>query len=258
MLDLHLWIVGYLGLVLGSFANVVIARMPVGKSIVHPPSACPKCSQRIRWFDNVPVVAYIALRGRCRSCKNPISIRYPIIELLMMGLFLLMKSFFGVSWLLYARDLPFAFLAVTITFIDLDHRIIPDELSLGGLVLGLALSYWVPGLGLVQSVVGALIGFSVFYALAWIYEWKTGKQGLGGGDIKLLAMIGSFLGPLGVFYTILLSSILGSVIGIGVALAQKKQSVMGVAIPYGPFLMLGALYYYILGEIPWFQFMTQM
>lgn len=252
------WIVGYLGLVLGSFANVVIHRLPRDKSVVSPPSACPRCNSRVRWVDNIPVISFLLLRGRCRSCKESISIRYPIIELLMAALFLLCYARFGANALLFARDLPLMFLAVVITFIDLDHRIIPDELSYGGLALGLATAYWTADLGLFSSILGAALGFSMFFALAWVYEWRTGKQGLGGGDIKLLAMIGAFVGPLGVFHTILISSVLGSVIGIALAIAQKRSSLMGVAIPYGPFLMIGALYYYFLGEVPWFQFMTPM
>ncbi len=250
-------IVILLGLIFGSFLNVVIARLPHGKSVVKPRSACPKCSTPIAWYDNFPVLSYLILRGKCRKCSNPISFRYVMVELITALLFIAVKQRFGLGWLLLARDFPLILILVAVTFIDLEHRIIPDELSLGGLVLGLATSWWVPGLGLISSVIGAALGFIMFYAVAWFYQWRTGSSGLGGGDIKLLAMLGAFLGPMGVMVTVLVSSILGSVIGIAWALMSRQKSVMKVSIPYGPFLVIGGLYYYLLGTLGlWFQFMT--
>jgi leader peptidase (prepilin peptidase)/N-methyltransferase len=245
-----------LGLVVGSFLNVVIVRLPQEKSIVFPGSHCPKCQAKLHWYENIPVFSYLALRGRCRGCKDPISVRYPIVELITALLFITVKIKFGFSWLLFARDWPFISILVAVTFIDLEHRIIPDELSLGGLVLGLATAYWTQGLGLPASLIGASVGFGAFYGLAWIYLRLTKKSGLGGGDIKLLAMIGAFLGIGGVFAAILISSVFGSVVGIGWALISRKEKVMAVAIPYGPFLVVGALYYYLLGDLLWFQFTT--
>jgi len=176
-----------------------------------------------------------------------------VIELLTGVLFLAVYERFGASILLPVRDWPFVAALIAITFIDLEHRIIPDELSIGGAVLGLATSWWVPGLGLMSSALGAAVGFGVFAALSWGYFKAKGVVGLGGGDVKLLAMLGAFLGPMAVFHVILISSVLGSVIGLSYAgylrSKGKSDSLMGVAIPFGPFLVVGALYVYLLGEV---------
>jgi leader peptidase (prepilin peptidase)/N-methyltransferase len=151
------------------------------------------------------------------------------------------------------RDLPFVAMLLAITFIDIDHRIIPDELSLGGLALGLATAYWVPGFGLWSAIFGALIGYGVFFLMSWFYyRWK-GNVGLGGGDVKLLAMLGAYLGPTGVFHVVLISSLAGSLIGLSYAFILQRRgqadSLMAVAIPFGPFLVIGALYVYLLGDV---------
>jgi leader peptidase (prepilin peptidase)/N-methyltransferase len=209
------------------------------------------------------LLGYAMLRGRCRTCKKGISFRYPMVEFLTGLLFVASALKYGWGPFLFVRDWPFLLILVAVTFIDLDHRIIPDQLSLGGLVLGLLTCWLDPRISVIQSVLGAVIGFGVFYSLAWVYQRTTGKSGLGGGDIKLLAMFGAFLGPSGVFCVILISSIAGSLIGIGWALALKYRAgnpggahseVMGLAIPYGPFLVLGGLYYYLMGDILWLQF----
>ena len=240
-----------IGLVIGSFLNVVVARVPQKKSLIHPPSHCPGCEQPIRWWDNIPVLSYVALRGRCRKCKTRISIRYPVIELLTGLLFLAAKIQFGFGFLLFIRDWPFIAILVAITFIDLEHRIIPDPLSLGGLVLGLATSWFDPRIGLQASLIGAVVGFGFFYSIAWIYHRITGRSGLGGGDIKLLAMFGAFLGPMGVLTSIVISSIFGSIVGVSWGLLQKnrKDDLMSFAIPYGPFMVVGALYYFLFGDL---------
>jgi leader peptidase (prepilin peptidase)/N-methyltransferase len=249
---------GVFGLIIGSFVNVVVIRLPKNKSIVRPSSCCPKCKRPIRWWDNVPVLSYLALRGKCRSCSKPISIRYPIIELLTALLFVTVKIRFGWSSLLFFHDWPFMAMLVAITFIDLEHRIIPDPLSLGGLALGLLTCWAVPELGWVRSFSGAALGFSLFYGLAWAYQALKGRSGLGGGDIKLLAMLGSFVGPSGVFTTILISSVFGSIVGISWGFFQGKKNLMNLSLPFGPFLVIGALYYYLFGDLLWFQFMTPM
>ncbi len=240
-----------MGLVVGSFMNVVVARIPHGKSVVRPGSHCPKCRKPVRWYDNIPVLSYVALRGKCRHCGQGISIRYPVIEALTGLLFLAAKMRFGFDAALVLRHWPFVALLVAITFIDLEHRIIPDVLNLIGGVLGLATSLLAPELGWIGSLLGISLGFTLFYGFAWLYEWKTGRSGLGGGDIKLLAMLGAFVGPQGVLVCVLMSSILGSVIGLGWALATRQKTLMTAAIPFGPFLVLGALYYHLLAEVLW-------
>ena len=247
-----------IGLVIGSFVNVVVARLPKGQSLVRPGSHCPHCRKRIKWWDNIPLLSYLILRGKCRACHKSISIRYPVIEFLTAILFLASTLRFGWSPSLFLRDWPFLAILVAITFIDLEHRIIPDLLSLGGLALGLLTCWMDPQLGWVKALFGAGFGFLIFYSLAWIYERFSGRIGLGGGDVKLLAMVGAFIGSEGVFATVFISSIFGSLLGIGWALATHKKDVMKLSIPYGPFLVVGALYYYLLGDLLWFRFMTPM
>lgn len=244
-----------LGLVVGSFLNVVILRLPLGRSLIRPASHCPRCRVKIRWYDNIPLISFLILLGKCRFCKKSISPRYPIVELITATVFYATYVKFGWSALLWVHHFPFVAILVAVTFIDLDHRIIPDVLSLGGLVLGLLTCWWVPGLGWFSSFTGAALGFGVFYALAWAYEKKAGRSGLGGGDIKLLAMVGAFLGPEGAFATIFISSVLGSLFGISYALLNRKADMMKLSIPYGPFIVVGAIYFHLLGDILWFRFM---
>ncbi len=245
------WYVFFVGLCIGSFLNVCIHRLPKGKSIVRPPSACPVCGALIRWYDNIPVLSYLILRGRCRGCKAPISFRYPIVEL-MTGLFaFLLWERFGASapTLVY-----FLFIAVLIliTFIDLDHRIIPDVISLPGIPIGFAASFLLPQVTWIDSLIGIAAGGGSLLAIAVGYQLLTGKDGMGGGDIKLLAMIGALLGWQGVCFTIMASSFVGTVVGITVMLRSGKG--MKMAVPFGPFLAIGAILYIFFGNqlIAWY------
>lgn len=173
------------GLIVGSFVNVVVARLPQGQSVVRPRSRCPSCLSPIAAYDNIPLLSYLILRGKCRNCQTRISARYPLIELMTALLFLATEIRFGWSPLLWIRDWPFVAILVAITFIDLDHRLIPDPLSLGGLALGI-LTCWVnpaqaEAIGWFRSLSGAGLGFGVFFLLAWIYQKISGRAGLGGG-----------------------------------------------------------------------------
>jgi leader peptidase (prepilin peptidase) / N-methyltransferase len=239
------------GLCIGSFLNVCIHRLPLEQSIVHPPSACPHCNTRIRWYDNLPVISFLLLRGRCRGCKAPISIRYPLVELLtgMAALSVFLR--FGLTW---SALIYFIFIAalLVITFIDIDHRIIPDVISLPGIPLGFAASFVLPRLAWSDSLLGILIGGGILLAIAWGYRLITGKDGMGGGDIKLLAMIGAFLGWRGVLFTVMASSFIGTVVGLTLMIRAGKG--MKLAIPFGPFLALGAICYLFFGPavISWY------
>ncbi len=245
-----------LGLIVGSFLNVVVVRLPLGKSIVAPRSSCPSCHQVIRWYDNIPVLSYLLLRGQCRQCRAAISSRYPMIECLTALLFVAVELKVGVSSALVLRHWPLVSILLAVTFIDLEHRIIPDSLSLGGTVLGFLTSFLSLEIGWRSSLVGFLVGFGFFYLMALVYLQLRGRSGMGGGDIKLLGMIGTFIGWQGVFVTILLSSVLGSVVGLLWARWTSQKDLMKFAIPYGPFLVLGALCYYLfLSDQLWFQFM---
>jgi len=234
-----------LGTVVGSFLNVCICRLPEGKSIVSPPSACPKCGHQIRWYENIPIISFLVLRAKCRSCSLPISWRYPLVEALNGLLTLLLFLKFGVS-LSFLALFIFCSSLVVITFIDLDHQIIPDEISLPGIVIGFLFAIFLPWNGWFNSLLGILLGGGSLFLVAWGYEKLTGKEGMGGGDIKLLAMMGAFLGWRSVLFIIFAASLIGSVIGITAMLVQKKDGKL--AIPFGPFLAFGAILYIFYGR----------
>jgi leader peptidase (prepilin peptidase)/N-methyltransferase len=221
-----------LGLCAGSFVNVLVHRLPRGMSIVRPRSSCPSCRSPIAWFDNVPLLSYLVLRGRCRRCGAWIPVRYPIGELATALLFVLVAARFGPTW---RAVVAWAFTGalVAVTFIDLEHRIIPDEITLGGAVAGLILAP-VTGRGVVCAGAGALLGGGLLYLLALLYERARGVQGMGGGDVKFAAMLGAFLGARGVLMTLFLASFVGTMAGIAVILARGGGG--KTALPFGTFL----------------------
>jgi leader peptidase (prepilin peptidase)/N-methyltransferase len=233
-----------IGACIGSFLNVCIYRIPEGKSIVHPPSACPKCGQLIRFYDNIPIISYLFLRGRCRGCGVSIPLRYPMVELItgIASLALLMK--YGPT---PAAGIYFVFIAVllVITFIDIDHQIIPDLLSLSGIPLFFGLGFLVPSVTWIDALIGILAGGGILYVVAVGYQMLTGRDGMGGGDIKLLAMIGALIGWQGVLFTIFFSSLSGTLIGLALTLPAGRS--MRSRLPFGPFLAAGAVAYVFFG-----------
>jgi len=236
------------GACLGSFINVLIHRLPrEEESIVRPGSRCPACGRPIKPWENIPILSFLFLRGKCAGCGNRISWRYPAVELLTAVGFALIAWGDGIGFPLL-RDAVFFSLLVPIVFIDIDHRIIPDELSLGGLMAGLALAF-LPGGAWRQSLLGAVVGGGILYATAALYEKATGREGMGGGDVKLLAMIGAFLGWKGAVLTIFLGSLLG--VAGGVWAMRKGQEGLKTAIPFGPYLCVAALVARHLGEGVW-------
>lgn len=234
------------GAVIGSFLNVCIYRIPLGLSVVSPPSHCPACKMTIRWYQNVPVFGYLFLRGRCASCGTDISIRYPMVEALTGILFALV--WFNLGGLLVI-PVYWSFVAsmVVISFIDLDHQIIPDVISLPGIVLGFVLSFAVPWLTWQGSLLGILLGGGSLYLVAQIYYFFTKVEGMGGGDVKLLAMIGAFLGWKAVLPVIFLGSLSGAMVGVPLMLVKRAGGKL--AIPFGPFLALGAVIYLLFGSL---------
>ncbi len=232
-MNLELVYAGVFGLAIGSFLNVCILRLPESQSVLTPRSHCPSCKRSLKWFENIPLVSYLGLRGRCRTCGHPISLLYPLVELssglLWLGAFL----FYGLSWQALSAAV-FGSLLLGIAVTDARRYIIPDEFSLGGLALGLALSF-APGCpGPLQAVVGAALGFGVMYGVAVVGEWAFKKPALGGGDIKMMAMVGAFLGPVGTLLTVFVGSAVGAVIFGPVGLKTGKL------VPFGVFLALGA------------------
>jgi leader peptidase (prepilin peptidase)/N-methyltransferase len=226
------------GAIIGSFLNVCIFRLPAGQSIVFPGSRCPACGTPVRRRDNIPILSYVLLRGRCRACQHAISLRYPAVEVLTGFMFVLLLVREGVVPML-AVSASFVAALIVISFIDVDHQIIPDVISLPGIVVGLLLSACGYGPALIDSAVGILLGGGVLYAVAIGYHALTGREGMGGGDIKLLAMIGAFLGWQNVLVTLVLGSLSGALVGIGLILVRGDDR--KVPIPFGPFLAAAAV-----------------
>jgi len=239
------------GLITGSFLNVCIYRLPRSRSIVYPGSMCTQCQNAIPWYDNIPVFSYILLGGKCRVCRTPISFRYPMIEILsgLMASALFLKFGLSPETLIY---FVFTSTLLVVTFIDIDHRIIPDGISLPGIAVFFIASFFLPGMTWLDSITGILAGGGALFAIAWGYTAVTKKEGMGGGDIKLLAMIGAAIGWKGVIFTIFVSSTAGSLIGIIVMLLSDKN--MKMAIPFGPFLSIGAMAHIFFGPelISWY------
>ena len=236
-----------IGAVVGSFLNVVILRLPSeGESIVFPASRCPRCLQALKWYDNIPILSFIILRRRCRSCGAPISWQYPLVELTMALLTMALVFKFGLT---PALPIYFVFTAalLVIIVIDFHHKIIPDSISLPGIVVGFACSFINPIISWQQSAIGLVIGGGVLFGVAGGYYLITRREGMGGGDIKLLAMIGAFLGWQCLPFVVFGSSILGAAAGIGAMVKQKKGG--KTMIPYGPFLSIAALIYLFYREL---------
>jgi leader peptidase (prepilin peptidase)/N-methyltransferase len=228
------------GLAVGSFLNVVITRLPMGESVAAGRSRCPACGAPVAWHDNLPLVSFLWLRGRCRACRAPIPWRYPLVEALTGGLGLALWLKFPMSPVLLAYA-PFAAALVVLTFLDLDHLWIPDRITYPGIALGLILAVFLPHLTWQDALLGTLAGGASFYAIAWGYERLTGREGLGLGDVKLMAMIGAFLGVRALPWVVLISALLGSVAGL---LTARKSGQGGhTPVPYGPFLGIAALIY---------------
>jgi len=244
------------GGVIGSFLNVCICRLPNEESIIWPGSHCPHCNRPIKPYDNIPLISYFFLRGKCRYCKGSISLQYPLVEGItaLSSLFLMMKFGLSLSFIIY-----FAFVAslIVITVIDLYHQIIPDVISLPGIGVGLLASFLIPQTTFFNSLIGTLLGGGSLFLVATLYQWLFKREGMGGGDVKLLAMIGAFLGWKSVILTILLSSFIGSITGILIMVLKGKD--FKYAIPFGPFLSLGAVIALFYGDslIRWYFYLNR-
>ncbi len=226
------------GSILGSFINVCIYRLPRGESIVYPGSHCPTCQTNIRFYQNIPILSFLFLGGRCGVCRVKISWQYPAVEALHGFAFLFILSQFGPT--LEALIYAFFFASlVAVTFIDLSHRIVPDLITLPGMVIGVVCASTILPPGFISSVIGLFVGGGIFYLVAVLSLVILKKEGMGGGDIKLIAMIGAFLGWQHMLLTIFLAATSGSIIGILLILIQGRDR--AEPIPFGPFLALGAL-----------------
>ncbi len=222
-----------IGAVIGSFLNVCMHRLPAKQSLITPASQCPHCGTPIKFYDNIPILSFIFLRGRCRACARPISIQYMLVELLNAVGYILIAWKFGVTVESVLYALLFSALVV-ISVIDLHHKIIPDIITIPGIILGLLAGTFISPLGFKDSISGVLLGGGIFFIIAVV-----SRGGMGGGDIKLIAMIGSFLGWTNVIITIVLSSFIGSIIGIFMMVLLGKGR--KYPIPFGPFLAIGSI-----------------
>jgi leader peptidase (prepilin peptidase)/N-methyltransferase len=247
------------GLLIGSFLNVCIVRLPRGRSIVTPPSHCPRCRESIRFYDNIPVISFLILRARCRKCGEPISWRYPVVELMNALFYLWIAVEFGLGGEAFLLML-FCSALIVITFIDFDHQIIPDSISLPGILIGVSvapfymsslaeplpfnLGHFIPHawphlISFLNSVIGMLCGALPLLIIGWVWEKLRHVEAMGGGDVKLMGMVGAFLGWKGALLTIMLGALVGSIVGIGLILLKRHQ--MDKVIPFGPFLALGSV-----------------
>jgi leader peptidase (prepilin peptidase)/N-methyltransferase len=236
------------GLCVGSFLNVCILRLPHEQSLISPPSTCPQCKQRIAWFDNIPVVSWLALRGKCRRCGAAISLQYPMIEVLVGALWIAAYLAWGLSvHTLAGALLGTILLGIGIT--DARHYIIPDEFTWGGLGIGLALSLVGGWQGFLQAVLGAAAGFGLLSVVGVAGRWMFSEEAMGGGDIKMMAMVGSFVGWKGVLLTIFAGALLGTLIFVPLSLRKKRH------VPFGVFLAVGAAVTFVWGNaiIEWYR-----
>ncbi|MCA1958478.1 MAG: prepilin peptidase [Nitrospira sp.] len=245
-------IAGLVGALVGSFLNVCIYRLPRRESVVWPGSHCPACSHPIAWYDNIPLASYVVLVGRCRSCSGPIPWRYPVVEGLNAVGYIGLLWYFGFGWSTVVYALLYSSLLV-VAGTDLSHKIIPNAITLPGTAVGLLSSATVLSTGLINGLIGMLVGGGLLWLLAWLSPYLFGKEGMGGGDIKLMAMIGAFLGWKPALVTIMMGSLLGSLVGltlIGTRVISRQDY-----IPFGPFLVCGALIALFFGQplLNWYQ-----
>ena len=239
-----------LGVCVGSFLNVCIYRLPRGQSLASPPSRCPSCGRGLRWYHNIPVVSWLVLRGRCAHCQAPISMQYPIIELVTALVWVLIVWTTPIGWLLASR-LVLATALIVLFMIDLEHQLLPNRITLPGILVGFAFSFVAPP-GPFDSLLGIVLGGGVLYGIAAAYYLVRKEEGMGMGDVKMLAMVGAFLGWKAVLLTLVLSSFAGAVIGMAMMALHKGN--MRYALPFGTFLAVGALIAMIFGErlIAWY------
>lgn len=241
-----------IGACVGSFLNVCIYRIPENRSIISPGSACPSCGKSIPFYLNIPVISWIMLLGKCRYCRTGISFRYPMIEALTAAFAALCYLRFGLTlemvyWFVFISTL------LTLSFIDIDHQILPDIITLPGIILFASSMFIVPEMTVSKTLIGIFAGGGFLYAVAYFYAVIKKREGMGGGDIKLLAMIGAAIGWQGVLFTIFAGSLLGTIGGIAVMIHNRIFS-MQAQIPFGPFLSMGALIYLFWGDslIHWY------
>ena len=235
------------GACIGSFLNVCIYRWPAEQSVLRPRSRCPQCETPIRWYDNLPIVSWILLRGRCRICGTRISVQYPMVELVCAVLWATAALRFGFS-LAALHSATFLTILLGIAMTDAREMVIPDQFTLGGTLLGLIFAAFPGDLSFVVALVGAVGSYAFFWAVKWSAEKALKKPALGVGDIHMMAMVGAFLGPGGALLTMLLGSMAGLLIGVPITLFRGQLKMLGTYLPLGTFLAIGAAIAHAWGE----------
>lgn len=244
MIVLLVWLAAF-GLVIGSFLNVCIGRLPAGESIVSPPSRCPTCGAGIRWYDNIPVISYLVLGGRCRACRTRISARYPMTEAATAAAFVVQGLWVGGEPVVLVQRLVFTAMLVVLFGTDLETQRLPNVVTYPGVAVGLIFSVWVPP-GVVASVLGAALGAGILMAIRWSWKRLKGVDGMGLGDVKMMAMIGAFLGWRQILIVLFLASFAGAVIGVSLAVARRSS--LQTRLPFGTFLAVAAYAASLVGD----------
>jgi leader peptidase (prepilin peptidase)/N-methyltransferase len=245
MPPLFLVALGVFGLMVGSFLNVCISRLPAGESVVSPRSRCPNCRMLIAWYDNIPVISYLVLGGKCRKCRTPISAIYPAVEIVTAFAFVLQGLVVGMDGPLLAARLVFTSMLIVLFGTDLHTMRLPNVITYPGIVLGLALSFFLPP-GVVASVIGAAVGAAIPWLIRWAWFRASGVEAMGLGDVKMLAMIGAFLGWQQVWVTLFIASVTGAI--VGVALLRGGGRMMSSRLPFGTFLAVAAFAASLVGD----------
>lgn len=233
-------IVALFGLIIGSFLNVCVVRIPYEESVLRPPSHCVHCAAPISWYDNIPVLSYIALMGKCRTCSERISPRYMLVEIL--TAFIAVAIFrLGLPPRVFALSAAYSACLIVITFIDIDHKIIPDVITIPSIMIAPGMAHVVGHITMTESLLGALAGGGILWIIARGYELIRKQEGMGLGDVKMLAMIGAFQGWEAVPFSLIIGSMIGTVVGISAIIAKRGK--FDMEIPFGPFLAAGSLIY---------------
>ncbi|MEO2069222.1 MAG: prepilin peptidase [Desulfurobacteriaceae bacterium] len=240
-----------IGAIVGSFLNVCIYRIPLGKSLIFPPSSCPSCGREIKWYDNIPIISYLILRGRCRNCKEKISVQYPIIEFLTGLLTLLVFAKYGISLSTF-YFLILTYVLIVVATIDIKTMLVSVKLCYFTMLIGILLSPFVSVVSFKDSILGASFGAGVILFVIETYYILTGKEGMGYGDANIMAVIGAFLGWQKVLLVVFLASLVGAIVGIFFMIIKGKDTKF--ALPFGPFLAIGAYITMLFGEeiINWY------
>jgi len=233
------------GLCIGSFLNVIIYRLPKNESIIFPGSHCPYCNHKITFYDNIPLLSFLILKGKCRYCKKKISFQYPIIEFIS-GLILLLSFFLYSFTLRFAVTSIFLYLLLPVFVIDLKHQVISDKITISGIVLGFAFSFFLPDINWLGSLQGIAVGGITLLLISVVGKWIFKKEAMGMGDVMLFMMVGAFIGWRNVALTLILASILGSVVGLAILAKKKKKDSV---IPFGPFISIAAVVAYFWGNL---------